>query len=246
MSHWVFFGLLLLILVGWSVWAQEPGTQTPQNLRKQVTREVTYDYLLYLPKDFDAQSKKRWPLVLFLHGAGERGKDVNKVKVHGPPKLVEAGQQFDFILVSPQCPSDTWWRVDDLEVLLDDIRAKYPVDQDRIYLTGLSMGGAATWEWLARRPTLFAAAVPICGPATRLRPSTRPSPIWAFHGDADPTVSVDDSRRMAEVFRKAGGDVKLTIYPGVEHDSWTRTYENPEMWTWFLSHRRSEPTTRPS
>src|SRR2546428_6462650 len=117
----------------------KPGQQQPEKLKKQIVREVNLDYLLFLPPDYGKEQDKKWPLMLFLHGAGERGSDVNKVKVHGPPKIVEKRKDFPFIIVSPQCPADSWWRPYELIALLDDIQKDYRVDADRVYLTGLSM-----------------------------------------------------------------------------------------------------------
>ncbi len=121
-----------------------------------------YEYLLYLPEGY-AEQEASWPLLLFLHGAGERGDSLALVNVHGPPKLIEQGQGFPFIVVSPQCPEDQRWSVKTLDKLLNDIVAQYRVDEDRIYVTGLSMGGFGTWNLAARFPHRFAAIAPICG-----------------------------------------------------------------------------------
>jgi predicted peptidase len=221
-----------------------PGTLTHQSLDKTVPHRATYNYLLYLPNSYDP--KKSYPLVLFLHGAGERGTDVDKVRAWGPPKLIDAGQQFDFILAAPQCPPGQWWRLDDLEVLLDDLLSHYPIDHSRLYLTGLSMGGCATWDWLLRDPDRFAAAVPVCGWSNPVEPAYVDcrTPVWAFHGDADPVIPVDGSRRMVAAFRNRGVEAKLTEYPRVGHNAWSPTYANPEVYEWLLSHRL--PTTRPT
>lgn len=231
---------LVVVLVGCRTHTPPPpATQSAQTFETKVVRQVRCDYLLSLPKDYDAKSPRTWPLVIFLHGSGERGADVNKVKMHGPPKLVAAGQQFGFILVSPQCSPDVPWRVDELKLLLDDIEKHYRIDRDREYITGLSMGGMATWEWLLTEQNRFAAAVAICGPSGWVeRPIQHATPVWVFHGDADKSVPLGESREMVEKFQKAGGEVKFTIYPGVGHNAWTQTYANPEMWTWLLSHRR--------
>src|SRR5207247_5709557 len=124
---------------------------------------VELGYLLYLPKDYNAKSGRRWPLMLFLQGAGERGTNLSLVSVHGPPKLVKQGREFPFILVSPQCPADQRWDNDALLALLDDVIARHKVDTNRIYLTGLSMGGFGAWSLAARYPERFAAVAPICG-----------------------------------------------------------------------------------
>jgi predicted peptidase len=196
------------------------------------------DYLLYLPKDY--AEKDSWPLMLFLHGAGERGNDLDRVKVHGPPKLIAAGKELPMIVVSPQCPSDHWWRPNELNALLDEIVEKYQVDQDRIYVTGLSMGGFGTWTLAGYAPERFAALVPICGGGEAFS-ARRIShvPVWAFHGAKDSVVPLSASETMVEALKKAKGNVQFTVYPDADHDSWTETYNNPELYTWLLQQKRA-------
>lgn len=211
------------------------------NVLKAVLRtKVELAYLLYLPKGCRAGAKRRFPLLLFLHGAGERGNDLEKVKVHGPPRVIEReGRKFPFIVVAPQCPKGDAWRPESLLALLDSVGATYPVDPARIYVTGLSMGGAGTWALAASCPERFAAIAPICGPFVWLPyDRLRTLPVWCFHGAMDSVVSVDDSLRMVRRLRAAGADVRFTIYPDADHDSWTATYANPELYKWFLQHRR--------
>src|SRR5437868_5636644 len=119
----------------------DAGRQQPKVLTRQITRTIDLNYLLYLPAAYDADPAKRWPLILFLHGAGERGSDVAMVKKHGIAKIVEQRADFPFIAVSPQCPANQWWTPEPLGLLLDEIEASYRVDPSRIYVTGLSMGG---------------------------------------------------------------------------------------------------------
>ena len=121
--------------------AGDAGQQKPAEVDR--ASKATLKYLIYLPKDYD--QKEAWPVLLFLHGIGERGDNLDLVKKHGPPKLIAGGKQFPFIVVSPQCPNGHWWETVELTALLDEIAKKYKVDQDRIYLTGLSMGGFGTW-----------------------------------------------------------------------------------------------------
>lgn len=213
-----------------------PGVLQAQKLDRTV--HVTMDYLIYLPKDY--ADKDSWPLMLFLHGAGERGNDLDRVKVHGPPKLIAAGKEFPMIVISPQCPSDHWWRPNELNALLDEIVEKYKVDQDRIYVTGLSMGGFGTWALAAYAPERFAALVPICGggEAFTVRYLSH-LPVWVFHGAKDSVVPLSASETMVEALRKAKGNVKFTVYPDADHDSWTETYNNPELYTWLLQQKRT-------
>ena len=221
--------------------AAEAG-QRAQTMKKQV--EVKVDYLLYLPEDYGKEQGKKWPVILFLHGAGERGEDVNLVAKHGPPKLLSGKTDLavkNFIVVSPQCPANRWWQPHEVVALLDEVGEKHAVDADRVYLTGLSMGGFGTWETAARYPDRFAAIAPICGggDARRLR-SLQNMPTWVFHGDKDEIVPVQRSIEMVEGLKKVGNDAKFTRYPEAGHDSWTETYNNPELYEWFLKHRRGE------
>ena len=214
----------------------------------KLTKAVSANYLLYLPRDYDAKGKKKWPLILFLHGAGERGTDVSKVAMHGPPKRVKNKQDLEFIIVSPQCPSGQRWDNDVLLGLLDDVIAKHKVDVGRIYLTGLSMGGFGSWSLGLAYPERFAAIAPICGggdpimtllPDTRKQAAMKSLPIWAFHGAQDTVVKLVESERMVDAAKRAGcKEVELTVYPETQHDSWTETYDNPKLYEWFLAHER--------
>jgi predicted peptidase len=185
------------------------------------------------------KKKKDWPLVVFLHGAGERGDDLEKVKVHGPPKLVEQGKDFPFILVSPQCKQNRWWEPVSLSALIDGVEEKYNVDAKRIYLTGLSMGGFGTWDLASYSPERFAAIAPICGggDATKTVYTIGDKiPAWVFHGAKDSVVPLVRSKELVDGFKKRGVDVKFTVYPDSGHDSWSETYNNPELYQWMLSH----------
>jgi predicted peptidase len=217
--------------------AYAASKQQAAKLEKQVP--VKLDYLLYLPDDYD--QKESWPLVVFLHGAGERGTDLEKVKVHGPPKLIEQGKSLPAIVVSPQCAPGRWWHSQLLELtaLIDEVESKYKVDKDRVYLTGLSMGGFGTWALAAYTPDRFAALVPICGGGEVLatRALTK-VPIWVFHGAKDPVVPLKRSEDMVEGLKRAKAEPKFTVYPDASHDSWTATYDNPEVWEWLFAQKR--------
>jgi predicted peptidase len=217
--------------------ASAQGVQQPKHFETQITVSAKLDYLLYLPKGYQ-DSTKEWPLMLFLHGAGESGSDLAKVKTHGPPKIVESKPDFPFILVSPQSPG-RGWNPETLNALLNDIQKNYRVDKDRVYLTGLSMGGFGTWALAAAHPEKFAAIVPICGGGnTADAAKLAKLPIWVFHGEKDPTVPVQNSKEMVAAIKAAGGNVKATYYPEAGHDSWTETYNNPELYKWLLEQKR--------
>jgi predicted peptidase len=160
------------------------------------------------------------------------------VKKHGPPKIVETKRDFPFIVVSPQSPR-RGWSPESLAALLDEIVLNYQVDRDRVYLTGLSMGGYGTWTLAAAYPEKFAAIAPICGggspeDAARLKGL----PIWVFHGAKDKAVPLERSEEMVKAIEDSGGKVKFTVYPDAEHDSWTATYDNPELYQWLLEQKR--------
>lgn len=211
-----------------------------QHARRFTTENGELPYLLHLPAG-DAHDAARWPLILFLHGRGERGADPDLVKTQGLPRYIEDKPQFPFIVISPQCPLDgTDWEdhLDTLLGLLDTAQACYPVDVQRVYLTGLSMGGRGVWALGMAAPNRFAALAPICGKRNQHSEricALRDTPVWVFHGDSDTVVPVSESYYMAEALRACGGQVRLTIYPGMGHDSWTATYNNPILYDWLLS-----------
>jgi predicted peptidase len=213
--------------------------QQPHTFEKQVVKTIRLNYLLYLPPDYDEGQK--WPLLMFLHGSGERGDNVELVKKYGIPKLIDQGWQFPFIIASPQCPADSWWlaELDGLKALLDYLIENYPVDSRRVYLTGLSMGGHGAWEFGMAYPEYLAGLAPICGGGNPNRAHLlKDVPVWAFHGAKDTRVPLSESQRMVDALQSCGGNVKLTIYPDADHDSWTETYDNPELYEWFLNQQR--------
>ncbi len=231
---------VLLAMIAVPVQAGEPNVQTGQHpTTLDRTIHVEMGYLLYLPEDY--AQKESWPLLVFLHGAGERGSDLELVKKHGPPKLIAAGKQFPFVVVSPQCPTGRWWQPVELTALIDEMVEKYKIDEDRICVTGLSMGGFGTWALAGYTPHRFAAIVPICGggEAYRTRDLTH-LPTWVFHGGKDSVVPLERSEEMVAAMKKNGGDAKLTVYPEAGHDSWTETYDNPELYEWLLKQKRTK------
>jgi predicted peptidase len=216
--------------------------ESPGNQREgMIEQTVRLRYLLFLPRDYGTSPEEKWPLILFLHGAGERGDDLELVKKHGIPKIVEQQSDLPFIVVSPQCPDETtWWdHQRTLKALLDEIVANYAVDTARIYLTGLSMGGYGTWGLAMAYPKLFAAIAPICGGGfPEFVSQLKDVPVWAFHGAEDNAIKLEVGQRMVDALRACGGNVRFTVYPGVGHDSWTQTYDNPELYEWFMQHTR--------
>jgi predicted peptidase len=207
--------------------------QQEKKLKAEFKQIVEVNYLLYLPQNYTDDEK--YPLMMFLHGSGERGTDLELVKKHGPPKLIEQGKEFPFIVVSPQCPSGIRWKTNILISLLDEIIENYNVDENKIYITGLSMGGYGTWKLANEIPERLAAIVPICGWGDAWTIcEIGDLPVWAFHGAKDVVVPIQKSKELIDALNRCKGNSKLTIYPETNHDSWTQTYDNSEIYEWLL------------
>jgi predicted peptidase len=229
--------------------------QQKKSFHGRSEERMELQYLLFLPQGYNDNKTREWPLMLFLHGAGERGSNLTRVTVHGPPKLVKQRPDFPFILLSPQCPAGETWSEESLLGLLDQVIKEQRVDKTRVYLTGLSMGGYGTWSLGLRHPERFAAIAPICGGGDLLPVLLPPPgkeailkrlPIWVFHGAKDNLVPLSESERMVDALKRIGNQtVKLTVYPEAGHDSWTETYNNQELYDWLLQHKiSSKPSAR--
>jgi predicted peptidase len=229
------------------------------------TAKLRMPYRLLVPSDLNSSSKH--PLVLFFHGSGERGDDNERQLLNGVGRFatLDSQSRFPCFVVAPQCPTHLdnqpiMWTGEREQMrslklasevaiplqtaleLVSAIQVKFPIDQDRIYVTGISMGGFATWEALLRHPEKFAAAVPVCGGGDASHAARiKDIPVWAFHGADDPTVPVECSRLMIKMMEKAGGHPHYTEYPGVGHNSWDRAYAEPELVSWFFSQGRHTP-----
>jgi predicted peptidase len=220
------------------------GEQLERTMWREVTRTFAGRYLLYLPSGYDAS--RPWPLLLFLHGSGERGSDISRVAIHGPPRVIrDAVLDMPFIVVSPQVPEDRIWSVAFLDALLDDVASQYAVDPDRVYVTGLSMGGYGAWHLAMEFPDRFAAIAPISGGGTITGACTlRNLPTWVIHGALDEVVPPSRSEELVQRLRACDGHVRFTLYPDAGHDAWTRSYSDPAFYEWLLSHRRGAPGPR--
>ena len=210
--------------------------------KKKNLEEVDLSYLLYLPDDYQ-QNQENYPLVLFLHGKGERGDDLEKIKIHGIPRRIDQGIQFPFICIAPQCSKEGYWDrieyVNSLISLIKEVEYDYRVDSDRIYGTGLSMGGLGTLAIALEEPELFSAIIPVCGGAEMYNiQRLNQLPIWLFHGDRDDVHPVNNSIIIFQALSPVNFHVFLTVYGGVEHDSWTQTYENKEIYNWMLNYSK--------
>ncbi len=202
---------------------------------------VELQYLVQFPRGYHEDTNRVWPTVFYLHGIGEWGSDMNKVVRFGPPRLMVEGRDLPFIVVSPQLPQGyfAFRESNHMLRLMDEVTARYRVDRRRVHVTGNSMGAYGAVLLAAREPERFASVVPVCGgvdyvDALRLRDV----PMWAFHGEDDPIIPVAESRRMVELVRGIGGKARLTVYPGVGHNSWDRAYNEPELWQWMLAQRK--------
>jgi predicted peptidase len=217
---------------------------------------ATYKYQVFVPDNWS--SNQKWPIILFLHGIGERGTDgLMQTQVGIATAIRNDRSRFPAIVVMPQCLKEQIWNEPDMQELalaaLAAAAKEFKGDPKRTYLTGLSMGGYGSWALAAAYPHKFAAVVPICGGIllpddARKQPDSdripyleaakkigTKLPIWVFHGDADPDVPVSESRHMVEALKAAGADVRYTEYPGVGHKSWDKAYADPELMTWLLS-----------
>jgi len=217
-----------------------------------------YRYVVYVPSNWTTDQK--WPVILFLHGAGERGSDglkQSQVGIGGAVRL--HSERYPFVIVMPQCPEGQWWSQPAMQKLalatLETEMQEFNGDTRRVYLTGLSMGGYGTWAIAESNPTKFAAIAPVCGGVSiseRLAKLTglpethddnifseaaqkvRTIPVWIYHGGADATVPVSESQNMTKALRNLGADVSYTEYPGVGHNSWDNAYGDADFPQWLL------------
>jgi predicted peptidase len=238
-----------------------PAIIHPLTLLRAISNPGGYSYLVSQPPESSSESDRRWPLLFFLHGAAERGANPMDVARQGLPRLLRAdgpttpqetsvGNEIarSFIVVAPQCPHFEVWEERSLLAVLDSVFASLPIDLHRVYLTGLSMGAFGAWTLGLRNLSRFAALAPVCGggrivdilaAAAHHREQLLRTGVWAFHGARDRVVPLEESERMiAELHRAGVRDVKFTVYPEGDHDAWTQSYANPELYRWLLTHRR--------
>jgi predicted peptidase len=226
------------------VWKKADGTRalvqpSAADDANFLTRQMALlPHLTFLPRSYSETGVDQWPLMLFLHGAGERGSDLRTLRRYGPPRIVESDPDFPFILIAPQCPTGSYWRPAALLALLDDAAARYRIDPRRFVVTGVSMGGYGTWELATTAPARLAAIAPICGGGEpRRAPVLAGVSVWAFHGEEDDIVPVSETLEMIDAIRSAGGNPRVTIYPGVAHESWGAAYATAELYQWLLAQR---------
>lgn len=205
-----------------------------------------YDYLTYLPKDYEANVTTRWPTIIFLHGSLSRGNDLNRVKAHGIPDKLEKGMNIPFIVIAPQCPIDKRWETDDwFDVLYSEIVTRYRIDTNRVYLTGPSLGGSGTWYLAMKHPSTFAAIAPISGKTAHIQFISDSActlatvPIWIFHGKDDGVVDVKETYQIAKRLDECNVSYSLSLFAGQKHmqTSW-EVYGEDEIYNWFLKCKR--------
>jgi poly(3-hydroxybutyrate) depolymerase len=193
---------------------------------------------IYFPEDYG--NGEKFPLLLFLHGAGERGNNLKHVLRNGLPGIIAKGKQLPMMVLSPQCPPDQQWDTQQLLALLDYLQSKYSVDRNRVYVCGFSMGGFGTWQLAIEAPQRFAAIIPIAGGGDVDRADQLASlPIWAFHGDEDRTVPVEQTTRMIDAIQRAGGSPRLSVLKGEGHGIANRVLFRSDLYEWLLAHHRS-------
>ncbi len=219
-----------------------PALKTGQNANVLKTKiyEQTVDinYLLFLPKSYNEQ-KSDWPMIVYLHGASLRGTDVNRVKRYGLPRMVEKNGEFPFVLLSPQSPPGKAWQPERVDRVVEHVLSAYRIDPDRVYLTGLSLGGYGTWATAAAFSNRYAAIAPISGGGVAaFVDSLKRTPVWAFHGAKDTAVPLSESQSMVDALNIIGGDVRFTVFPKGEHDVFLQVYRNPDLYEWFLQHSK--------
>lgn len=212
---------------------------------EEIKKQISLDYLLHLPKTY-SEDLKAYPLLLFLHGRGERGETLEILKRTGLPAYIEQREEFPFVTVMPQCPKTTFWPMltEKLYYLVKKIMRDYRIDSNRVYLTGLSMGGYGCWHLANEYPDIFAAMIPICGGTfekigfpERIK-NLKNLPIWTFHGKKDSVVPIEKTQELVQVLQRVNGNINFTVYPEGTHNIWDETYANEEIYRWLLRHTR--------
>jgi predicted peptidase len=231
--------LLLFLFVPQQEFSQTSSGQQSHNFKKKVARNVSGKYLLFLPEDY-GKTKKRFPLIMYLHGGSLRGDDVEKVRTLGLPQLLEQDKKFPFIVVSPLCPTGEIWTDTEMLIgILDEVASNYYVDAERVYLTGHSMGGRGTWYLAYKYPERFAAIAPMSAISTisAWTSKLKNVPVWVFHGTKDNIVPIEESKTMVDALKSVGGNVTFTELADRNHFI-LDTYEDKQLYEWFLQNRR--------
>jgi pimeloyl-ACP methyl ester carboxylesterase len=253
-EHWL-DGRLHGRVTYWSRSGDQQFASTFRHGMNQHPRSVSYRYLSYLPDGYEADTLRRWPLVIYLHGGSDRGTDLNKVYSSGIPDQVYRGRRFPFIMLAPQSPEHLRWSTDDwFENFYGEATARYRIDADRVYLTGPSLGGSGTWYIAARYPEVFAAIAPISGFTSHLGfideniDRLADMPVWAFHGRLDTVVPFEETERIVRRLEGRNRSLRFSAEPDVGHEIHWQVYPGQELYDWFLRYdrRASRAATRPN
>ncbi len=215
--------------------------QHAAHFERSVTQRVGGDFLLYLPAGFDAHGGKKYPLLIYMHGSGESGHDLNRLRGQGLTMLLETRKDFPFIVVSPQArDAAAGFDPSTLNAMLDELLERLPLDADRVYLTGFSMGGEWSYGWASMNPERFAAIAPMSGQWNPdVACALKDTPVWAFHGGMDTAVLMADDQAMVDAINRCGGHARITIYPELGHSAWVPAYADPKLFEWLLDHHRN-------
>lgn len=204
-----------------------------------------FSFLLFMPANESQKINEKYPLIIFLHGIGERGNDLQLLKREGLPKILDGDTSFPFIVISPQCPVSTEWyytnenNIQKMDLMIDDAIKRYPIDTNRIYLTGLSMGGIGTWYFAINMPERFTAIAPVAFRGDGWSPCAAQNiPVWAFHGKNDNVIPLTAAQSIVDQFENCDGNIEFTVYNDLPHDCWTRTYNNQSLYAWFLQNSK--------
>ncbi len=218
---------------------------TEKGYQVEIRDSEGYSFLLFTPANESQKIDGKYPTILFLHGIGERGNDLQLLKQEGLPKILDGNTSFPFIVISPQCPTSTEWyytnenNIGAMERMLDDAISRFPIDTNRIYITGLSMGGIGTWYFAINLPDRFAAMAPVAFRGDGWSPCpAKDIPVWGFHGALDSVIPLTSAQSIVNQFKNCGGSIEFTVYSDLSHDCWIRTYNNPDLYTWFLKYNK--------
>lgn len=237
MKYFIFSIICLWLLQGC---AAQPNQQLIEAEMNTVISEPLR-YYLYFPESYQTSKNEKFPLLLFLHGGGESGDSLSTIKSNGPPKLIAEGKQFPFLILAPQNPfKKKWWNTRAVAQLLDSVVANNRVDKNRIYLSGLSRGGAAAWEMAVQYPDKFAALAVVCGmtPIPYASWINKKMPIWVFHGEEDRSIPISESEAMVNKLLEMGYNVKFTRYKDVGHSAWEKAYNTEELYNWLILQKK--------
>lgn len=204
-------------------------------IREEVrSKKFKFNFVMRRPEVWD----KKLPLIVLLHGAGERGNGADElgiVETHGFAKIFTEDKNYECVLVQPQCPKDSFWvaKIPYIKEFIDQIKSEYPIDEDRVYLTGISMGGFGTWYTAMAYPDDFRAIAPCCGGGMSWNAEVLKMPVWAFHGDCDDVVEFHNSKDMIDALKRCGANPKFSVFEGVAHNAWDYTFDE-ELLFWLL------------